>query len=69
MRGMEPRTEVSVNLDDHHDVYEFVRNTVNVFSTQVRAEMSGAITTEARETEKMLVRIRDEYKARCGRED
>jgi hypothetical protein len=42
---------------------------VNVFSTQVRAEMSGTITTEARETEKMLVRIRDEYKARCGRVD
>lgn len=66
---MEPKTEVSVDLSDHADVYEFVRNTVNVFSTQVRAEMSGTITTEARETEKMLVRIRDEYKARCGMAD
>jgi hypothetical protein len=66
---MEPKMDVSVDLSDHADVYEFVRNTVNVFSTQVRAEMSGTITTEARETEKMLVRIRDEYKARCGRVD
>ncbi len=61
--------DVGVDLSDQDDVYEFVRNVVNVFSTEVRAEMSGAITTEARETEKMLVKIRDEYKARCGRGD
>jgi hypothetical protein len=66
---MEPKTDVSVDLSDHADVYEFVRNTVNVFSTQVRAEMSGTITVEARETEKLLVRVRDEYKALCGRVD
>jgi hypothetical protein len=66
MREMEPKTDVGVDLTDHADVYEFVRNVVNVFSTQVRAEMSGTITTEARETEKMLVRIRDEYKALSG---
>jgi hypothetical protein len=66
---MEPKMDVSVDLSDHADVYEFVRNTVNVFSTQVRAEMSGTITVEARETEKLLVRVRDEYKALCGRVD
>jgi hypothetical protein len=64
-----PKMDVGVDLEDHADVYEFVRNVVNVFSTEVRAEMCGAITTEARETEKMLVRIRDEYKARCGQAD
>ena len=61
--------DVSVDLSDHADVYEFVRNTVNVFSTLVRAEMCGTITTEARETEKMLVKIRDEYKALSGAAD
>ena len=61
--------DVGVDLEDHADVYEFVRNVVNVFSTEVRAEMCGAITTEARETEKMLVRVRDEYRALSGRGD
>ncbi len=64
--GMRRETEVSVDLTDHADIYEFVRNTVNVFSTQVRAEMCGTISTDARETEKMLVRVRDEYKALSG---
>ena len=66
IRWMRPETEVSVDLTDHADIYEFVRNTVNVFSTQVRAEMCGTISTDARETEKMLVRVRDEYKALAG---
>ncbi|MGA8036724.1 MAG: hypothetical protein WB985_12215 [Candidatus Acidiferrales bacterium] len=64
--AMRRETEVSVDLTDHADIYEFVRNTVNVFSTQVRAEMCGTISTDARETEKMLVRVRDEHKALAG---
>jgi hypothetical protein len=69
VKHMRDGTDVGVDLEDRADIYEFVRNLVNVFSTEVRAEMCGTITTEARETEKMLVRVRDEYKSLLGRAD